>query len=101
MPKGMRELPGEEREVAGPSGVINPRQAEGHKRCLEQAVKELQANAKEEEITEIMEPFINKVKLICTDIHTPMEAADTKKVLHTLGDPYGLALRPQTEETKS
>ena len=30
-----------------------------------------------------------------------MEAADAKKVLHALGEPYGLALRPQTEETKN
>ena len=67
MPKGMRELPGEEEE-AGPSGVINPRQAEDHKQCMEQAVKELQEKAKEEEITEIMELFINKVKFICADI---------------------------------
>ena len=48
-----------------------------------------------------MEPFINRVRSICTDVHTPMEGADTKKVLHALGDPYGLALRPQTEETES
>ena len=100
MPKSRRESPGEEEE-AGPLNVINPRQAEDHKQCMEQAVNELQEKAKEEEITEIMEPFINKVKSICADIHTPMEGADTKKVLHALGDPYGLALRPQTEETKS
>ena len=44
-----------------------------------------------------MEPFINKVKEICTEVYSPMESADGKKVLHALGDPYGLALRPQTE----
>ena len=98
MPKGMRELPGEEEEVVSPSGIINPRQAENHKHHLDQAVRGLQEQAKEEEITEIMEPFINKMKSICTNIHTPMEAVDTKKVLHALGDPCGLALRPQTEE---
>ena len=97
----MRELPDKEEEVAGPSGVINPRQAESHKQCLDQAVKELQEKAKEEEIKEIMEPFIHEVKSICTEIYTPMEAADAKKVLYALGDPYGLALRPQTEETKN
>ena len=100
MPKGMRELPGEEEE-AGLSGVINPRQAEDHKQHMEQAVKELQEKANEEEITDVMDPFINKVKSICTDIHTPMEGANTKKVLHSLVDPYGLALRPQTEQTES
>ena len=88
-------------EEAGLSGVINLRQAEDHKQHMEQAVKVLQEKAKEKEITEIMEPFINKIKSICEDIHTPMEGADTKIVLHTLGDPYGLAPRPQTEETKS
>ena len=100
MPKGMREWSVEE-EVAGPSGVVNPRQAENHKLHLDQAVKELQEKAKEEEIEEIMGPFINKVKSICTEVYTPMEAADEKKVLHALGDPYGLALRPQTENIEN
>ena len=61
MPKGMRESSAEEK-VAGPSCVVNPRQAESHKLHLDQAIKELQERAKEEEIEEIMEPFINKVK---------------------------------------
>ena len=30
-----------------------------------------------------------------------MAGADPKKVLHALGDPYGLALRPQTEELET
>ena len=55
MPKGMRELP-EEVEEAGTLGVINPRQAEDHKKYLERAVKELQEKENDEEIMEIMEP---------------------------------------------
>ena len=54
----------------------------------------------EEEIEEIMGPFIEEVKEICLEVYTPMESADVKKVLHTLGDPYGLALRPQTEDVE-
>ena len=80
--------------------MVNPRQAKSHKLCLDQAAKELQERAKEEETEEIMEPFINKVKEICTEVYTPMESPDGKKVLHALGDPYGLALRPQTENIK-
>ena len=94
MSKGMRESSAEE-EVAGPSGVVNPQQTKSHKLRLDQAIKELQERAKEEEIEEIMEPFINKVKEICTEVYTPMESADGKSVLHALGD-----LRPQTENTK-
>ena len=99
MPKRARDSPAEE-EVAGPLGVVNRWQAENHKLHLDQAINELQERAKEEEIEEIMEPFINKVKEICTEVYTPMESADGKKVLHALGDPYSLALRPQTENIK-
>ena len=100
MPKATRCLSGDGEEV-GPLGIINPQQAEDHRRRMEQAVKELKEKANDEEITEIMESFINKVKSICTDIHTPMAGTDLEKVLHTLGDPYGLALRPQTEEIET
>ena len=96
MPKRCRDPPAKE-EVAGPSGVANPQQAKNHKLHLDQAIKELRERAMEEEIKEIMGPFINKVKEICTEVYTPMESADEKKVLHALGDPHGLALRPQTE----
>ena len=68
---------------------------------MEQAVKELKDKANNEEITEIMESFSNKVKSICTNVHTSMAGADPKKVLHTLGDPYGLALRPQSKEIET
>ena len=68
---------------------------------MEQAVKELKEKANNEEIPEIMESFINEVKSICTNIYAPMAGADPKKVLHTLGDPYGLVLRPQSEEIET
>ena len=54
----------------------------------------------EEEIKEIMGPFISKIKEICSEVYTPMESADVKKVLHAIGDPYGLALRPQMENVE-
>ena len=41
------------------------------------------------------------MKSICTDVHAPMAGMDPKKVLHALGDPYCLALRPQTEEIEN
>lgn len=37
----------------------------------------------------------------CIEVHTPMMGADPKKVLHSMGDPYGLALRPWTEEIEN
>ena len=67
------------------------------KDCMEQAVDRLKESAKEEEISEIIKQFIDEVKSICKDVHTPMTGVDSKKVLHEMGDPYGLALRPQTE----
>ena len=44
-----------------------------------------------------MKEFINEGKAICRNVHTPMTGTDSKKVLHVMGDPYGLARRPQTE----
>ena len=99
MPKRCRDSPAKE-EAAGTSGVTNPQQAEDHKLCLDQAIEKLRERAIEEEIKEIMGPFINNVKEICSEVYTPMESADVKKVLHALGDPYGLDLRPQTENVE-
>ena len=96
MPKATRGLTGEGEE-ASPSGVMNPRQVEDHKRCMEQTVDKLKESAKEEEISEIMKQFIDETKSICKDVYTPMTGTDSRKVLHVMGDFYGLALRPQTE----
>ena len=97
--KRCRDSPAKE-DAAGPSGVTNPRQAEDHKVRLDQAIEKLRDKAMEEEIEEIMGPFIEEVKEICLEVYAPMESADVKKVLHALGDPYGLALRPQTEDVE-
>ena len=68
---------------------------------MEQAVNKLKEKANEEEISEIMEQFIDEIKSICKDVHAPIAGTDPKKVLHAIGDPYGLALRPQTEEIEN
>ena len=99
MPKRCRDSPAKE-DAAGPSGVTNPPQAEDHKVHLDQAIEKLRDKAMEEEIEEIMGPFIEKVKEICSEVYAPMESTDVKKVLHALGDPYSLALRPQTEDVE-
>ena len=83
MPKATRCLYGNG-DKAGQSGVINPHQAEDHQKHMEKAVNKLKYKANNEEITEIMESFINEVKSICTNIHTPMAGTDPKKVLHAL-----------------
>ena len=64
-------------------------------------VNKLKEKANEEEILEIMEQFIEEIKSICKDVHAPIAGTDPKKVLHAMGDPYGLALRPQTEEIEN
>lgn len=97
MPKAARKSTSE-KEEADPSGVVNPQQAEDHKRKMEQTIKNLKESAKDEAITEIMEEFIDAVKTVCGEVYVPMKGKDTKKVLHLIGDPYSLALRPQTEE---
>ena len=86
MPKSVETHLPRKRQL-GTLGVTNPRQAEDHKLRLDQAIEKLRERAMEEEIKEIMGPFINKVKEICSEVYTPMESADVKKVLHTLGDP--------------
>ena len=72
MPKRCRDSPAKE-DAAGPLGVTNPRQAEDHKLCLDQAIEKLRERAMEEEIEEIMGPFINEVKEICSEVYAPME----------------------------
>ena len=57
----------------------------------------MKESTKEEEISEIMKQFIDETKSICEDVHIPMAGVDSRQVLHAMGDPYGLALRPQTE----
>ena len=96
MPKAASQSVDEMEEV-GPSSVINPQQAEDHKCRMEQTIEDLKENTKEEAIQEIMKDFMESVMMTCREIHTPMMSADTKKVLHSVGDPCGLALRPQTE----
>ena len=97
MPKAARKSTSE-REEAGPSGVVNSQQAEDHKRKMEKMIEDLEESVKDEAVTKIMEVFIDMVKTICREVHAPMKSADTKKVLHLMGDPYGLALKPNTKE---
>ena len=39
--------------------------------------------------------------MACCEVYAPMRDANIKKILHSIGDPYGLALRPQTEEVEN
>ena len=73
MPKRCRDSPSKE-DAAGPSGVTNPRQAKDHKVRLDQTIKKLRDKAMDEEIEEIMGPFIEEVKEICSEVYAPMES---------------------------
>ena len=48
-----------------------------------------------------MGDFILVTKLCCEEIYTPLRNADVSKVLHSIGDPYGLAIWEQTEEIET
>ena len=53
------------------------------------------------EVKEIMGDFITAIKSCCEKIYPPLTNAEVKKVLYSIGDPYGLALREQTEEIET
>ena len=62
---------------------------------------DLRKSVMEQNIREIMGDFVVAVTACCEEIYPPLTGADTQKVLHSMGDPYGLALREQTEEVEN
>ena len=84
----------------GHVGIIKPQEAKEHWHKLDETIENLKKDANEEEIQEIMKDFIEVTKTACMEVHTPMAGADVSKVLHSMGDPYGLAIRQQTEEVE-
>ena len=48
-----------------------------------------------------MGDFVVAVKTCCEEIYTPLTVANAQKVLHSMGDPYGLALQQQTDEVEN
>ena len=101
MPKATRKSgTGEEAEPV-PSGVINTQEAQEHKQNIEDTVKELQKRAKTEEVQEIVKSFIQSVREASIILYTPMTESNVTSVLHSIKDPYKLALRLVTEEIKT
>ena len=84
----------------GHMGMINPQEAKEHWCKLDETIENLKKDANEEEIQEIMKNFIEVTKTACMEVHTPMVGTDVLKVLHSMGDPYGLTLWQQTKEVE-
>ena len=99
MPKANRGDSGD--KSASPHGAINGEEAEWHRQKLEKVIDDLKRRAKEPSIKEIMGDFVLSIKTCCEEIYPPLTSADIRKVLHSMGDPYGLAIREQTEEVES
>ena len=92
MPKAHNKL-GMDKEVAvPPHGAINKAEGERHRQKLPQTINDLKTNTSEPEIREIMGEFILATKICCEEIYPPLRNADVNKVLHSMGDPYGLAI---------
>ena len=89
MPKAQRKSRVEEEDVPL-HGAINEEEATRHWHKLEQTINDLKRSALE--IREIMGDFILSIKNCCEEIYPPIMYADTQKVLHSMGDPYGLAI---------
>ena len=70
-------------DVVPPHGAINKAEAECHRQKLQQTIINLKTNAND---------FILATKTCCEEIYPPIRNADVKKVLHSMGDPYGLAI---------
>lgn len=91
--KNSGKKPRVQRPECGHGGVINPHEAEEHRHKMDRAKEELKRSAEEEEFHEIMKDIIENIKAACTVIHTQMADEDVLKVLHSMGDPYDLALQ--------
>ena len=101
MPKAQRKSKVEEEEDVPLHSTINEEEAIRHQHKLEQTINDLKRSALEPEIREIMGDFILSIKNCCEEIYPPITYADAQKVLHSMGDPYGLAIREQTEEVET
>ena len=84
-----------------PHGTINEEEAEQHRLRLEKMMDDLRRSTMEENIREIMGDFVVAVKACCEKIYPPLTGTDAQKVLHSMGDPYGLVLQEQTEEVEN
>ena len=62
---------------------------------------DLRKSTMEQNIREIMGDFMVAVKACCEEIYPPLTGANAQKVLHSMGDPYGLVLQEQTEEVEN
>ena len=87
MPKGSLGLSDDE---APSHGAINEEEATEHRCNLDKMVEDLKKSAMEDDIQEIMGDFITAVISCCTEVYAPMASADAQKVLHSMGDPYGM-----------
>ena len=83
MPKAHHKTDMDKEEMATPHGAINEEEAEHHREMLQRGNSRFNAHA---HVVKKSTPLIN---------------AEVKKVLHSIGDPYGLALREQSEEIKT
>ena len=92
MPKGQDKSSVEEEDVAPLHGAINEAEAERHRQKLHQTIIDLKTSATEPDIREIMGDFILSTKTCCEEVYPPLRNADVQKVLHSIGDPYGLAI---------
>ena len=101
MPKAKQKSGAEKEMKPVPLGVINPHETEKHRQNLEDVVRELQRCVNEEEVWEIVKMFIENVKKTCTEIYALTSDSNIRNVLHSIKDPYVLALWPVTEETEA
>ena len=79
-------------------GIINPHEDKEHISKMDRAIEELKRSTEEEEICKIMKDLIENVKMACMEVYAQITDADILRVLHSMVDPYGLALWQQTEE---
>ena len=91
--KCLRQTEGDSgNESAPPPRAINEEEAEMHRQKLEKMIDDLRRSALEPSIREIMGDFVISIKTCCEEIYPPLTSADVQKVLHSMGDPYGLAI---------
>ena len=83
------------------TGVINPQEVEEHRQSLKRVVEELKKCTEEKKIQEVMQKLIEDVKEAYAKVHTQMTEASISNVLHSIRDPYSLALRQATEGTEN
>ena len=98
MPKAMRESP--EEEEAGPSGIINPKEAEDHANDLELIMESIEEWVKAGDTKGLLDETLRDIKARLATTTPSMEAADITIMTQSIRDKDFKVLTPRSDEVE-